>query len=216
MTAKDLLHKYLNYDHLWRVHTGDEPSKIRLQQLNILFEAFDLSAKNAVPSAANYLSVDAEYMPARKEYLAEVSDLEYFECGEFLNDKPYNINKEVVKMATTAIGDMKEHTIEGRRNAIHITWLFSDLLDYRRRAYALAWPPGAMMEGYSVGLYYSHYLQHKLTGAIQSNLQEIDEVLWLLIDPQKRDIPLAELISKYNYPDADLDKLDLDWRIENY
>ena len=49
-----------------------------------------------------------------------------------------------------------------------------------------------------------------------SNLEEIDEVLWLLIDPQKRDVPITELISRFNYPDADLDKLDLDWRIEHY
>jgi hypothetical protein len=119
-------------------------------------------------------------------------------------------------MATSAVGEIKARTIEGHKNEIHITWLFSDLFNYRRRAYEFAYPPGAMMEGYSVGLYYSFYLQHKLTAAIQSNLEEIDEVLWMLIDPQKRDIPLAELISQFNYPDADLDKLDLDWRIENY
>lgn len=216
MTAKDLLHKYLNYDYLWRMHTEDEPSKIRLQQLTILFEVFNISTKNALPSPANYLFIDADNLMSRKEYLSELTDLEYFELGEFLNDRPYATNKEVVKMATSAVGEIMKHSIEGHKNEIHITWLFSDLLSYRREAYRFSYPPGGMLEGHSVGLYYSFYLQHKLREAIQPGLEEIDDVLWLLIDPQKRDIPLAELISRFNYPDADLDKLDLDWRIENY
>ncbi|MCS3796796.1 hypothetical protein [Niastella sp. OAS944] len=216
MTAKDLLHKYLNYAYLWQVHTEDEPSKIRLQQLNILFEVFNISTKNAVPSSANYLSVGTDDIMSRKDYIAELTDLEYFTLGEFLNDRPYATNKEVVKMATSAIGEIKERTIEGFKNEIHITWLFSSLLEYRSDVYRFTYPPSGMMEGYSVGLYYSFYLQGKLRQTIESNIEEIDEVLWLLIDPQKRDIPLTELISRFNYPDADLDKLDFDWRIENY
>lgn len=216
MTAKDLLHKYLNYAYLWRVHKEDEPSKIRLQQLNILFEVFNISTKNAVPSLTNYLSIDDDNIVARKEYLAEISDLEYFESGDFLEDRPYSTNKEVVNMATSAVGPIMERSIEGMRKEIHITWLFNNLLSYRKEAYGFAYPPGGMLEGHSVGLYYSFYLQGKLAAAMQSTLEEIDEVLWLLIDPQKRDIPLAELINRFNYPDADLDKLDLDWRIENY
>jgi hypothetical protein len=216
MTAKDLLHKYLNYDYLWRSHTEDEPSKIRLQQLNILLEVFNISTKNAVPSDVNYLSVGVTDSMSRKEYLSELTDPEYFEMGEFLNDRPYATNKEVVMMATSAVGEIMKHSIEGHKNEIHITWLFSDLLSYRREAYRFAYPPGGMLEGHSVGLYYSFYLQHKLREAIQPGLEEIDEVLWLLIDPQKSDIPLAELVSRFNYPDADLDKLDLDWRIANY
>lgn len=216
MTAKDLLHKYLNYDYLWRIHSEDEPSKIRLQQLNILFEAFNISTKNAVPSQVNYLSVGTDDIMNRKDYIAELTDLEYFTLGEFLNDRPYATNKKVVKMATSAMGEIKERTIEGFKNEIHITWLFSSLLEYRSDAYRFAYPPSGMMEGYSVGLYYSFYLQHKLTASMQPGLEEIDEVLWLLIDPQKRDIPLAELISQFNYPNPDLDRIDLDWRIENY
>lgn len=216
MTAKDLLHKYLNYDYLWRVHTKDEPSKIRLQQLNILLEVFNISKKNAKPSTVRYISSDSSKSKTREERIAELTELEYFVRGDFLHDRPYDTNKEVVSKATSAVGEIEKQSIEGHKNQIHISWLFSDLLSYRREAYRFAYPPGGMLEGHSVGLYYSFYLQGKLRQTIQSNLEEIDEVLWLLIDPQKRDVPLAELISRFNYPDADLDNLDLDWRIENY
>ena len=216
MTAKDLLHKYLNYAYLWRAHTEDEPSKIRLQQLNILLEAFNISKKNETASSVTYIILGNADSMSRKQRLAQLTALEYFESGEFLHDRPYATNKEVVSKATAAVGEIMEHTSEARKNEINISWLFNNLLGYRRDAYAFAYPPGGMLEGYSVGLYYSFYLQSKLSEAMQLNLEEIDEVLWLLIDPQKRDIPLAELISRFNYPDADLDKLDLDWRMEHY
>jgi hypothetical protein len=216
MTAKDLLHKYLNYAYLWRMHTEDEPSKIRLQQLNILLEVFNISKKNAQSSTVRYITSDSSKSKTREQHIAELTELEYFERGDFLHDRPYDTNKEVVNKATSAVGEIEKHSIEGHKNQIHISWLFSDLLNYRKDAYRFAYPPGGMLEGHSVGLYYSFYLQHKLASSMQPGIDEIDEVLWLLIDPQKRDIPLAELISRFNYPDADLDKLDLDWRIAHY
>ena len=51
---------------------------------------------------------------------------------------------------------------------------------------------------------------------IKDNLENIDNTLWLILDPKQRDIDVKELKSKFNYPYVDLDKIDLDWRIENY
>lgn len=134
MTAKDLLHKYLNYDYLWRVHTEDKPSKIRLQQLNILFEVFNISKKNATPSTVRHIALDDPNSMTREQRLSKLTALEYFETGEFLHDRPYATNKEVVNKATSAVGEISEYSLEGRKNEIHLSWLFSDLLSYRKQA----------------------------------------------------------------------------------
>ena len=73
-----------------------------------------------------------------------------------------------------------------------------------------------MDDGFSVGLVYSKYLQSELKKIILDNIEEIDETLWLIIDPQKREIDLETMKSKYNYQDVDLGKIDLEWRIEGY
>ena len=69
-----------------------------------------------------------------------------------------------------------------------------------------------MLEGFSAGLHYSFHLQHKLKAIITNNLNDIDETLWLIMDPTKRDIEM----STYKYVDHDFKALDLAWREENY
>ncbi|MCK8523497.1 hypothetical protein M0D21_18080 [Aquimarina sp. D1M17] len=73
-----------------------------------------------------------------------------------------------------------------------------------------------MDEGFAVGLIYSKYLQSELKKTINENLNKIDETLWLIIDPQKREIDLQTIKSEFQYPDVDLEEIDLNWRIGNY
>lgn len=73
-----------------------------------------------------------------------------------------------------------------------------------------------MLEGFSVGLLYSHYLQGQLKKIIIENLDEIDETLWLILDPKQGDIDIKTLVENFNYPNEDLEKIDLEWRTENY
>jgi hypothetical protein len=38
----------------------------------------------------------------------------------------------------------------------------------------------------------------------------------MILDPEKRVIDKQLIAEKYGYPDVDLDKIDLEWRMENY
>jgi hypothetical protein len=73
-----------------------------------------------------------------------------------------------------------------------------------------------MLEGFSVGLLYSHHLQYNLQSIIKNNLEEIDNTLWTILDPERRDLDKQLVVEKYGYPDVELDKIDLEWRMENY
>ena len=97
-----------------------------------------------------------------------------------------------------------------------IVWLFNNLFIFRQQVYKLTYPNGGMLEGFSTGLHYSKYLQHKLKTIISDNFNEIDETLWLILDPTKRQIEMSTLIGKHKYVDHDFNELDLDWRMENY
>lgn len=48
----------------------------------------------------------------------------------------------------------------------------------------MTYPNGGMLEGFSAGLQYSFYLQHQLKEIINNNVSEIDETLWLILDPK--------------------------------
>ena len=70
-----------------------------------------------------------------------------------------------------------------------------------------------MLEGFSVGLFYSQELQNQLKELIRANLSDIDDTLWLLLDPARRDVALPRLVQDYGY--ADLAAIDLEWRMSD-
>jgi hypothetical protein len=133
--------------------------------------------------------------------------------GEFLKDREFEKNKE---MADRVISKMLELDPGAEyyilRKPVDIGWLFNNLLHFRQDVFKVTYPNKGMDEGYSAGLYYSFYLQGQLKEIIKNNLSEIDETLWLILDPEKRDLGKAEI----NYPEADLDRIDLEWAMENY
>lgn len=220
MTAKDLLHKLLDYNYLWTRadFLNDKPSVIRRQQIESLLEAFELSKKYVNPLVQiKYSIVGKKEELSRSKQLNKLTNIQYLMQGEFLHDRPYEENKELTERAIKKIKELYEHAPEDRmKRPVDLGWMFNSLLNFRQEIYKVAYPNGGMLEGFSVGLIYSQYLQAELKGLIKDNLENIDNTLWLILDPKKRDIDVKELKSKFNYPDVDLDKIDLDWRIENY
>lgn len=49
---------------------------------------------------------------------------------------------------------------------------------------------------------------------IHLNTGEIDDILWELLDPTKRDISTADLTHHFGYRVIDFAPLDLAWRME--
>ena len=62
------------------------------------------------------------------------------------------------------------------------------------------------------GLYLFQVLSvESMNGKIRRHLPIIDDLLTELISPTHSTVPLAVLVEKYGYPDADLDEIDMDW-----
>ena len=133
--------------------------------------------------------------------------------GEFLNDREKEANNELSEKTLSKIKslypDLPQHLIE---KPVNIKWMFTNLLTFRQEVYNLTYPEGGMLEGFCSGLHYSFYLQSELKKIILDNLSEIDETLWLILDPLKRELSKEEI----GFPDADLESIDLHWRMANY
>lgn len=216
MTAKDLLEKILEYKYMWSSpdRTNSLPATTRMAQIDCLQKAFGLTKDRINPLIQiRYAVLGQRQDLSRAQHLNKMSNLEYVLCGEFLQDREAKVNLEmndtVLKQVISLYPEMEEY-IRGKR--IDLQWLFSNLINFRQEVYAVTYPTEGMLEGFSTGLHYSFYLQGKLKKAIKENLGEIDETLCLLLDPSSRTFDKNSI----NYPDADLDSIDLDWRIANY
>jgi hypothetical protein len=220
MTAKDLLYKILDYKYLWAIpqNKNSKPAKLRLEQIESLLDAFGLTKKyvNSLVQIKYSITGDKQSLD-RARHLNKLTSLEYLLHGEFLHDREkveiLELSNKVIETITSMYPHMTEHI---NRKPIDLGWLFNDLLIFRQEVYKLTYPNGGMLEGFSAGLNYSLYLQSKLKKLITDNLNEIDETLWLILDPTKRDIEINTLTSKYKYVDHDFKVIDLDWRVENY
>lgn len=216
MTAKDLLNKVLDYNYLWSSPEikKSKPSIIRLSQIDALQEAFGLTKKYVNPwIQVKYHFTGEKEKRNRAQYLNKLTNLEYLLKGEFLRDREKDVNKELSDRITTKIielyPDLPDDILQ---KSVDIEWLFNNLLNFRQEIYKITYPNGGMLEGFSAGLYYSFYLQRQLKEIIKNNLFDIDETLWLILDPAKRELNKDEI----NYPEADLENIDLEWRMENY
>ncbi|WP_299438235.1 hypothetical protein [uncultured Aquimarina sp.] len=220
MTGKDLLYKYLDYQYLWSSpnRINDKPSQIRLKQLEALLEAFGLTKKYVNPLIQIKYSILGEKEKlSRSQHLNKLTNVQYFEQSEFLYDREYKENNEVANRALNKIKELYKKPPESRiSRPVDIKWMFNNLLNFRKNVFKITYPWGGMLEGFSVGLIYSEHLQSNLKKIITDNIEEIDDTLWLIIDPKKRNFDLETMKSEFNYPDVDLDNIDLEWRIENY
>ena len=220
MTAKDLLYKILDYQYLWTLpqNKNSKPAKLRLEQIESLLDVFGLTKKYVNPLIQIKYSFTGDKKSLdRAKHLNKLTNLEYFLHGEFLRDRKIETNadlsQKIIETITSLYPEMTEHI---NRRPVDIGWLFNNLFNFRQDVYKLTYPNGGMLEGFSAGLHYSFHLQHKIKSLITENLNEIDETLWLILDPTKRDIEMNTLVSQYKYEDHDFKAVDLDWRMENY
>lgn len=218
MTAKDLLIKLLEYNFLWKSHQQSKPSMLRRKQIECLLEAFELTKNHVNRSVKSTYSFSGiKEKMSRKIYLSKLSNIAYLEKGEFLKDIPYEEYHELSLKAIKKIEEIYKHIPEsGMNKPVDIGWMFNSLYNFRQKIYNLTYPNGGMLEGFSVGLIYSKYLQSELKKVVNNNLEDIDNTLWSILDPKKREIDIDILKNKYKYEDVDFAKIDLEWSMENY
>ncbi|UUC44749.1 hypothetical protein [Flavobacterium cerinum] len=220
MTAKDLLYKILDYQYLWSLpqNKNSKPANLRLEQIEALLDAFGLTKKYVNPLVQIKYSIvgDKESLD-RARHLNKLTNLDYVLKGEFLHDREENGNavlSEKIRETIILLYPFMKEDINER--PVNISWLYNNLFLFRKEVYKLIYPNEGMLEGFSAGLHYSFYLQNNLKKLIKDNLNEIDETLWLILDPAKRDIEMNTLVSQYKYVDHDFRKIDFDWQMENY
>lgn len=215
MTAKDLLYKILDYQYLWILpqYKDSQPARLRLEQIESLLDAFGLTKKYVNPSVKiQYGIVGDSQTFDRAKYLNNLTNLEYLLQGEFLHDQKKDANATLSnKIIATIISLYPEWADHINERPVDIGWLFNNLFIFRKEIYELTYPNQAMQEGFSAGLHYSLYLQNTLKNLIEENLGEIDETLWLILDPTKRDIEISTLTHEYNYVEHDFNVIDSNW-----
>ena len=220
MTARDLLITVLDYHYLWTLpqRVNSKPAKIRKKQIESLQEAFGLSKKYVNPLVQiKYSIVGSREKLDRAKHLNSLTTIEYLTRGEFLHDRPLEKNKEIEERVIAMIKQLYPLAPEDRTSRpIDIGWMFNNLFSFRQEIYKVTYPNAGMLEGFSSGLLYSQYLQQKLKKVINNNLEEIDDTLWIILDPERRNLDKRELVEKYDYPDEDLVEIDLEWRVGSY
>jgi hypothetical protein len=212
MTAKDLLYKVLDYQHSWaaRPLAHATPALLRLAQIEALQTAFGLSKQAVDPN------VQVTYNRHNRAYhLNTLSTLDYLLQGEFLRDRPEETYEALAQRARTTVCALYGFSPDDRlARRPHLNWLYNYLLGYRQALYSVSLPERGMLEGFAVGLFYGQELANRVKAVIQLNTGEIDEVLWELLDPAKRDIPTADLTQHFGYRVIDFEAIDLAWRME--
>lgn len=229
ITANNLLYKALDYDGFWnssKRFRDSEPSKARKLQLESLLTAFQISKKNGksisqIPNHPNAKSIITEtYYSTSKnskslnrlDYIKTLSDFQYLVYGEFLADIDRGKYKETLSHITsTAKKIFPDKAKNIKHDSINLVRLFRSLYTTRHIAFNtfessfLKWP----RQEYLVEEEYGEYFKQKFVRNIPSNFTEIDEILCKLIDPERRSFTEAEI----NYPEYDLEKIDLAWQI---
>ena len=218
MTVKDLLLKLLEYNFLWKSHYSSKPSNIRRNQIESLIEAFQLSKNHINPFVkSTYYFSNNQKGISRTQFLGTLSNIEYLERGEFLSDRSYSQYQKLTNDAIDIIKKLYNGIPENSINKpVDVKWMFNSLYNFRQKIYNLTYPNEGMLEGFSVGLLYSKFLQAELKKIINENLDEIDYTLCLILDPKGLKFSVKELEQKYSYQNIDLKNIDLEWRMENY
>ncbi len=219
MTAKDLLHLYVEYKQSWEGMDA-KPAKVRYDRLMAMQKAFGLAKPRQLLNPERIITTNIRGTSESLTYEEKVnklSQIEYFEQGEFLNERPYEQNQEVINMA---MDNVNKHFPKLRKRylkkPVDIRWLYNRLLLFRLDIHRFTIPEAGFLEGFSVGLFLGMVLMDDLKGLIKEKLTPIDDLIHLILDPEKKEASLDTLVKKYNYPDVDLASIDRKFEVDNY
>lgn len=215
ITAKDLLLKILDYNCYWGLPENElsEPARIRLEQIEHLLDVFGLTKSHVDTFRTSYIFDGVEcQIENRAVYISGMTDFEYVIEGEFILDRPENRNQEIIERAfTTAKMIYPEaddaYLLGTDRGGAYINFLFKDLLEFRQEIYKITNPVWRLDSGSTLGRIYREYLKKQMRQSIIDNLNEIDDTLCLILDPEKR----AFSADTINYKEIDFADMDMNW-----
>ena len=128
-----------------------------------MLKAFEISKENINPLIKiKYFVTGKSKELSRAKKLSGLNNLEYFEEGEFLNDREKIENQELIKRIQNLAEEKVPRIYESRKDRISIGWLFNDLIRFRKQIYEISHPWGGFDEGFDISLYYGKVHQEKL------------------------------------------------------
>ncbi len=230
LTSKDLLYKALDYDGFWngsKKMRDSIPSECRKLQLDKLLEAFGITKKNAkaatqaphnLPEGHTaemiYAVSGSSKSMNRLEYIKTLADFKYFSSGEFLADadraKYQPLIAQIIATATT-IFPAQSTLID--KEPVNLVQLFWNVYNFRLSVYHMfhySFSKKASAE-FSLEDDYSLHLRKDFIKAMNNNLSEADELLCMLIDPEKRSFKEDEIA----FPVYDFTAIDAAWHNES-
>jgi hypothetical protein len=195
LTAIDVINQFLEFQlmvpdtALWKESELREnlPKLYRLNQLRALFLAFDLGK------------------------------LTEFEGGGFVKNRPPEAYQTIWDKVQKDFKDLGESTEIHRLNVMnekestrYIISLFERLFLYRKKLFeVLAFNSGVLAAS---GLYYYAFRKtENFNQIIKANLESIDNIIGLIISPDRQSFPRKQLIEEFGYPDVDLSEIDMEW-----
>ncbi len=226
LTAKDLLYKAMDYDGFWsssKRMRNSKPSQCRKIQLDKLLVAFGINKHNGHATAQAPGKKDpgktvrtvyaiSKYPKGlhRVEYIRTLSNLEYLITGEFIADiSRGKYNDLIAQIITEARRIFPEQTNFIDNNPINLVRLFHFLYNFRSSLYYVnLYVFNRKTNNYfSTEEDYYIYLRKKFISNMEADFAEIDELLCLLIDPEKKTFNEEEL----DYPYYNFEVLDEEW-----
>ena len=228
ITAKTLLYKVLDYDWIWnssKKMRDTASSKARKLQIDSLLKAFEISKKNAistsqVPPRTNDKNVISKmfYGSSRRrnslkrlDYIKTLTNFHYFISGEFLADRERDRYNDTLTHIISVVNTSFPHKIQNNEpRPVNLVRLFYDLYNLRHIAFNTFESSFLKQtsQDFLIEDAYGQTLKESFIKNLRINFTEIDEVLCLLIDPEKRSFSEAEI----KYPEFDLEVLDLNWQ----
>jgi hypothetical protein len=189
----DLLEAALEFDDMvpdddsWTKEKlrSNPPRFIRLTRIEALLKAFNL----------NYNSDMRQNIQALL-------------AGSFIPHRNISTYADIIDLIQPFQRPNRERPI----TATEIQWLYRVLLDYKT-ACRRVFHTNNFLEAGNIGIHCGLNVTQPINEALENllNNSELDRVLLLIIDPEKRSFSEEELIEKYNFPKDDLRAIDIDW-----
>lgn len=175
------------------------PRFVRLQQLHALLAAFGFI--DSVPGKTSEAQKNVTLMPKLQSLLD----------GTFVRTRKPEDYAELDQY-------VKQH-LDKRHMSPHASWLslymeidavYSQMVDYKSLLNDLDRFNNGWMEG---GLFVLFHIQltNEITRSLIRKSSELDYVLGMIIDPEKKTFPISLMVKRYNYPSADLASIDSDY-----
>jgi hypothetical protein len=209
MTAKDLLYKILEYKYL--LEFQDEytiESEILGAEIAALQEAFGLS-KDCIDPTKRVTCVfrGVQVESTRAFELRDLSDFKYLTGGIFLEDRQVEKNKtftsKVIKLCKQFDSSKTQDQYQAWAGSPGgIKNIFREFLNFRQQIFNISYTGKKPTGESSVSVLYIGYTKNRFNEVLLNHLDEIDDILWVILDPEKRDLSLDMLRREFKYPDA--------------